>query len=470
MDERILIRDIGAQVRGGSLAGAARLMYQYIYGESIDLADLKWRELWATIRPVFSVQYAPEAAEWMDKRFQEIAPTDPALLQLRLREGDKVAFLLGAGASKPDPSGLPTVEELLPELWRRAEKVGRDDLKRLHEWCDDRGITNIEDLLTAAQIADMASRNVGVLSLLDYFLFPRQTDGEGTAAYPRIRQRQTLGGRERSARADVATISLLQETLHTLLGLLTGPMIKAPPNAGHHAIANLPNSGLEVTVVTTNYDGCIDLALISGGVPFDYMLEGLGAAPDAGNRTALVKMHGSINWFYCESCQRVKAYELRHVRQSYMEDTLGYSVIGICPDCGGQQRPMIVPPLSFKLVTFPGLLTLWDRAATAFAAATMIVSVGYSFSEADTYITKMIAKAMAVDPGKRLVVIDTNPSVAELLKEKLDAVIDGFDKSRVVQSCESCEVILPKFAESVVSQASPKPKPNGRKRGAAPVP
>ena len=74
-----------------------------------------------------------------------------------------VTFLLGAGASKPAPSGIPTVSELLRELLIRARRLDRDDVTKLADFCKARDINNIEDLLTAVQLATFCSRNAKML-------------------------------------------------------------------------------------------------------------------------------------------------------------------------------------------------------------------------------------------------------------------------------------------------------------------
>jgi NAD-dependent SIR2 family protein deacetylase len=172
-------------------------------------------------------------------------------------------------------------------------------------------------------------------------------------------------------------------------------------------------------------------------------------------------MHGSINWAYCESCQELHVANLAQMREAYDQDTLGFPVIAICKGCGGQRRPMIVPPMSFKFVQFPPLLVLWERAQRVLNGARLIVAVGYSFAEADTYITKMTIKAMVQDPARKLVVIDPKRSVAESLVRQLSAAIDGFDPTRVLCSRESCEIIVPKLLESWVSPPQPDMSSNG---------
>ena len=51
-----------------------------------------------------------------------------------------IVFLLGAGASKPSPSGIPTVTELLPELLNRARRLDREQVTNLADFCDKQQI------------------------------------------------------------------------------------------------------------------------------------------------------------------------------------------------------------------------------------------------------------------------------------------------------------------------------------------
>lgn len=370
-----------------------------------------------------------------------------------MSEEEAVTILLGAGASKPPPSNIPVVAEFLPELWRRARKLDREDLNKLAGWCDENDITNIEDLLTAAQIANFSTKSSGVLTLLHYFLYAR---GEPMRAYRSV----TVGGRVvsrpvvRPEASDVSAVALLQDTLQVLFSLLAEPMILAQPNEGHKAIADLISKHKNTTLITTNYDGCIDQAIGEMGIPCEYLI---GQPGYIGNReiARLVKMHGSINWFYCESCQEMDRYDLGYIKEAYQKDRLSYPVMGICKHCGGLSRPMIVPPLSLKFLMFPSLAGLWDRTQIAFQEAKVILVVGYSFSEADTYITKMISRAMGADKSKRLLIVDLDRSLAASVTQKLVTHIDNFDIKRVIRAVESCDVLLPQLCKSLLGEAIP---------------
>ncbi len=133
--------------------------------------------------------------------------------QVRLPEEQPAAILLGVGASKPSPSNIPVVTEFLPELWRRARKLDREDLNKLASWCDGHDTSNIEDLLTAAQVANFSTRSSGILTLLNYFLYSRS---EPPRIY-RIAEGRTLPRSVvRPQAGDIAAIALLQDTLQAL--------------------------------------------------------------------------------------------------------------------------------------------------------------------------------------------------------------------------------------------------------------
>jgi hypothetical protein len=123
--------------------------------------------------------------------FEEMSPYDAEIKSIDPRE-QVITFLLGAGASKPAPSNIPTVAELLPQLLDRARRLDREEVTRLADYCDQRKINNIEDLLTAAQLATFCSRNGRVLTLTNYLLYrggeEAPTLGGPAAAWDRERR------------------------------------------------------------------------------------------------------------------------------------------------------------------------------------------------------------------------------------------------------------------------------------------
>src|SRR5262249_30660564 len=126
---------------------------------------------------------AKEFAEF-EKVFGFAAPFDSEVLQIDVTTS-RIAFLLGAGASKPSPSDIPTVTELLPDLLQRGRRLNRQDLDRLADFCEKSSIQNIEDLLTAAQLSEFCSRTPTVLNLIEFLIYRREQDDNRMRLRPR---------------------------------------------------------------------------------------------------------------------------------------------------------------------------------------------------------------------------------------------------------------------------------------------
>lgn len=418
-------------------------LYQFVNEKGESLLP-SWKPIWESIRDnVYEKHILPESILLkIDAAIDALRFVDEVLQKLRLKATDRVCFLLGAGASASPPSSIPTVANLLPELWRRAGKIGRDDIDRLSDWCRSNRVQNIEDLLTAAYLANFAAKSSSITGLLNYFLF-REDDKEEEVG-PHIRR-----GTRTSQRVDASSIALLQDTLQVLFGLLTSTMIPATPNPGHDAIVSFIKKHSGTGVVTTNYDGCLDEAVIRAGFHLNtYADETRQPESEA---IDLVKIHGSINWSYCESCHQVREFSLLDLKESYEKDLHSYAVIGICKNCGGQRRPLLIPPMGLKFVMFPNLIRLWNTARERLENAEYIIVVGFSFAEADSYISKIIERSMTRNQLQRIVICDPNPNLATVLRDRFLARIDGFEQSRVMSAMGSAHDLLPTVLSGMLS-------------------
>jgi NAD-dependent SIR2 family protein deacetylase len=371
-----------------------------------------------------------------------LAPTSPAMAEIDARTL-RTCFLLGAGASKPKPSEIPTVKELLPDLLARGRRLDRDDVTRLADFCDRSGISNIEDLLTAAQVSEFCAKNRSVLRLVEFLLYRDGADSDrDDVDFVRL-----APARRRRPPVDVSSVALLQDTLQVLFGLLSSRMLPAEPNAAHQAISAFAKEHTNAAIVTTNYDCCMDRALTAGGSEFTYSVD-FGSSglveDDTDSCIPLIKLHGSLNWFYCETCQHVNLLDIEKTIKNYKSNESLYPVIGVCKDCGGQRRGLLVPPLAMKFDVAPPLNRLLDRADQLFSKAELLIVVGFSFADADLYLTRMLAKAMQ-DTNKRLLVVDPDSAVVDKIGRRLSARIPNFHKTRIVSTKLGCEEFLPKF-------------------------
>ncbi len=405
-----------------------------------------WVDFWNMNRDRM-VRFLPSSlSRRIDEELKSIEMVNGEIWDIRVNNGTRITFLLGAGSSAP--SGIPTVDKLLLEMWKRARKIGRDDLDRLAEWCNKHRIMNIEDLLTAAYISNFAAKNRNITSLLDYFLSPmgQQPSEEEKYLLQRRRPVKTL-------EMDVSAIGFLQDTLQTLFGLLTSTMISANPNPTHNAIVNFIRDHKNTSIITTNYDGCMDQAILEAGLRLKRTIAGENEEGDI-DAVELVKMHGSINWSYCESCQDVREFDLLKLKDTYEKDELSYPVMGICKNCGGMRRPLLVPPLSFKFLMFPNLVDIWNSARQSIEESDYLIIVGYSFSEADTYITKIISRSMTKNKNQKMIIVNTDSKLVRYLRERFQSRVDGFDRKRILQACKNCEEILPEILDSMLGKRS----------------
>jgi len=400
-----------------------------------------WKTIWDKHRADSEHQeyISPGALRKIDKAIRNLSYIGD-LSSIDIRKKSKVCIFLGAGASTPTPSSIPTVAQLLPELWRRARKLGREDIDRLSRWCEEKNVTNIEDLLTAAYLANFSAKNPAVSGLLNYFLFNYR--GEEAKSSISLRpQRQP-----QPSPVDASSVAMFQETLQGLFGLLTSTMIPAPPNNGHKAITKFVKNHADTSIVTTNYDGCMDESLLDAKVPINTHI---GSTDNKERNIDLVKIHGSINWTYCDSCHEVKEFDLLSLKQDFKSDRISYAVVGICKSCGGQRRPLLIPPIGLKFVMFPNLIRLWNIARERIEGADLLIVVGFSFSEADSYINKIVERSMSMNSNQRIIVCDPNRKLSESLRERYAARISGFQVERIIEAVGSAEVLLPELFEKL---------------------
>ncbi len=124
---------------------AIRLIYEFLVEKpKEEPLDPMWKDIWGMYKRYAEEAVPPHIIEEIEdiisQSFKKLMDDD--IWKIKINEDTKITFLLGAGASAP--SGIPTVDKLLSELWKRARKTGREDLDKLAKWCDDRGIDNIE--------------------------------------------------------------------------------------------------------------------------------------------------------------------------------------------------------------------------------------------------------------------------------------------------------------------------------------
>jgi len=206
-----------------------------------------------------------------------------------------------------------------------------------------------------------------------------------------------------------------------------------------------PNIG----IITTNYDTLMDEAF-DGIYPdclLDYCLELVNyrspEALDAFNwwvdpkkptrvfngviptRIKLVKLHGSLNWKYCDCCGQVALTPWQHQIDLKLDSYQGFvdSYISDCPFDGNRLSSLIQVPTHIRANNNYIFHKLYDEATFLVGNAKKLVFIGYSFPEADVHIRALVRKSFAED-GEIIVI---NKSRAKDLRHRYEALAKDVD-------------------------------------------
>jgi NAD-dependent SIR2 family protein deacetylase len=285
-----------------------------------------------------------------------------------------IVFMFGSGASHPPPSNIPTVSEMLGYLVERLPPTEIPFASKVKDWAIKEGV-NVEDILTAGYLSTFLVSKPVVNKLVGEIIYR-----ESEESVPILREREL---REREY------VISFQDLVNRVFSMVSGMMATADSNVVHESVAELikrleKDELLNFAIVTTNYDVCLEKAFVKHSLSYSYL--GIGE----GEGTPFVKMHGSINWFYCEGCQSVITYSIKEL-EAFKKI---FPTSGSCQKCGTPTSLLMVPPIAYKYVMFPPLIDLWQAAMRTIEKADVIVVIGYSFSLGDDYIFKMIVSSM----------------------------------------------------------------------------
>jgi NAD-dependent SIR2 family protein deacetylase len=183
----------------------------------------------------------------------------------------------------------------------------------------------------------------------------------------------------------------------------------------------IPKDGkCQDTIITMNYDCLVDDCLARMGVQPAYGLQDAELPPELKRcpyGIAMLKLHGSANWFRCNSepCKgRV------WVKAGTPAKRLEYFYDPHCPACGrGGVEPVIVPPTWAKGGQSEVLRPVWGEALRALKEAGRIFVIGYSMPSTDQFFKYMLALALAANEGVDKVIVVNPNEDAQKAFEKL---------------------------------------------------
>jgi hypothetical protein len=181
-------------------------------------------------------------------------------------------------------------------------------------------------------------------------------------------------------------------------------------------------------VVSLNYDVIVDNAMFTlsekyGGMrPPDYCVDIATQRyidfRRAGTYSRLLKIHGSLNWLYCEQCMRLDLFVSKGMRTGKALDELyntvpfgdAYSCRGTpCrnrPACQGFISPILITPTYVKDYENPHIGKVWHEAERSMKEADRAVIIGYSLPTDDVEVAMLLKRGLDHLPRNRITVVE----------------------------------------------------------------
>ena len=185
--------------------------------------------------------------------------------------------------------------------------------------------------------------------------------------------------------------------------------------------------GRNNTVISVNWDVIVENHLRLGGHGWDYGIPmcSLTAEPEhrTGRNLLLLKLQGSSNWLYCDSCRRVysgppsagkiirrglifleeRDFEILGSPLSVIDEVKRRKVHTKCKKCKTQLTARVATFSFSKAYDFFQFQSVWARALKRLIDAQEWLFIGYSLPEADYEIRHMVKTAQLASPyGRKL--------------------------------------------------------------------
>lgn len=317
--------------------------------------------------------------------------------------------VFGAGATKA--CGGPLTNEILPEAFRHIDEIRRE---------------GYEELLNAFLVENFhVTPQILARKPDDYPALPLLMSLIDTA----IDRKNSFGSDWPWSRL----IEVRNSLEYLVFALIELKLRRLGRNEYKHFLRKLvEESDAEPLVISLNYD------LIADNVLFQMCEERTSSArsptvPDYGCdiRTPLylkaterfgrlLKIHGSLNWLYCPSCQRLDIglsesgrRTLKQLDRLYMQDSdsleARYSCHGSpCVECGTFVRPVLITPTHHKDYRNPHIARAWYDAERTLREADRVFFVGYSLPDDDVEVIYLLKRGLShmTDRARDITVVE----------------------------------------------------------------
>ena len=296
----------------------------------------------------------------------------------------KKVIILGAGASAAD--GAP----LQAGLFRKyAEIVQRNsNISSVHASSEGE-LRTFFDLFWGA---DIDSSNLAT----QYFPTFEEALGLLEMANARGEFFKGFGGMQTEA----TRAQEMRAHLGNLIAVVLDDTLRFAPQTHTNLITHLQNLGWmdKVSFISFNYDLLIDNSLrTSLNVDPDYAVSfrsGANPSPAGSQQPILLKIHGSLNWLFCPTCNQLDCYPGEKIVAEIAHNPMRMT----CATCQEPRVPILVPPTFFKVMSNFYLQQIWRRAEENLREADHLIFCGYSFPDADIHFKYLVKRAEINQP------------------------------------------------------------------------
>ena len=313
--------------------------------------------------------------------------------------------ILGAGATKSVMG--PLTDEILPMILAK-----KDGAALLGEFATF--LAETFHVTSESEKIDYPGLPL-LMSLLDTALARKQT----------LQGKWNLEGVTRMRRAvELGIFQVLEDALQ-----------KAPTNNHYSLLSQLYPPPTEPRVISLNYDLTIDTAMMF------YSQTGQGARfpnyqcdiqtefyrNQVQHFGTLLKLHGSLNWLYCNTCQRLDIGSSASMRlyikimgkllsEQGVEELESSYELGTrpCPTCQTALEPLLVAPSHLKDYRNPHLAKVWYEAERILRECDRAVFIGYSLPEDDVEVIYLLKRGLAHLDPQQITVVQKDDARASL--------------------------------------------------------
>jgi len=152
----------------------------------------------------------------------------------------------------------------------------------------------------------------------------------------------------------------------------------------------------QTTFISLNYDIIID-NILTGQYPkyhLDYGVDFVNferandwRRPAEDKSILLLKIHGSLNWLYCPTCNHIE------LTPKEKGATKAFYEAKECIICNTRMEPVIIPPTFYKEMTNPFIQKIFLTSDKVLRKVEKIFVCGYSFPDADIHIKYLLKRA-----------------------------------------------------------------------------